>query len=240
MYGQHWGGPEGDLFGRAARRFEEMGVGALLINCIPPDHVPGMVSYVRDFTDMPLGVDPNLGYYTSAGWTSDRLVSGEEYAAMALAWREEGAQIVGGCCGVGPELIASARDRLEGVPRGQLRPDDARAGANGAALEGRRAPEEAVAWPDAHGRDLFPLPLPEIACDAGVFVPTQGSFLIWRHLFREGLGNRQRCLDVGCGTGTWRFSSHSTEPTMCTRSTSTPRPSTTRSPTRSGTAWLTA
>ena len=201
VYGQHWGGPEGDLFGRAARRFEEMGVGALLINCIPPDHVPGMVSYVRDFTDMPLGVYPNLGYYTSAGWTSDRLVSGEEYAAMALEWREEGAQIVGGCCGVGPELIASARDRLEGVPRGQLRPDDARAGANGAALEGRRAPEEAVAWPDAHGRDLFPLPLPEIACDAGVFVPTQGSFLIWRHLFREGLGNRQRCLDVGCGTG---------------------------------------
>ena len=43
VYGQHWGGPEGDAFGRAARRFEEMGVGALLVNCIPPDHVDGMV-----------------------------------------------------------------------------------------------------------------------------------------------------------------------------------------------------
>ncbi|MGH3033132.1 MAG: homocysteine S-methyltransferase family protein, partial [Gaiellaceae bacterium] len=31
VYGQHWGGPEGDLFGRAARRFEELGVQALLI-----------------------------------------------------------------------------------------------------------------------------------------------------------------------------------------------------------------
>ena len=30
VFGQHWGPPEGDLFGRAARRFEEMGVGALL------------------------------------------------------------------------------------------------------------------------------------------------------------------------------------------------------------------
>src|ERR1700722_15247384 len=29
VYGEHWGGPEGDAFGRAARRFEEMGVGAL-------------------------------------------------------------------------------------------------------------------------------------------------------------------------------------------------------------------
>ncbi|MCW3005829.1 MAG: homocysteine S-methyltransferase, partial [Solirubrobacterales bacterium] len=46
VYGQHWGGPEGDAFGRAARRFEEMGVGALLVNCIPPDHVDGMVSFL--------------------------------------------------------------------------------------------------------------------------------------------------------------------------------------------------
>ena len=62
VYGEHWGGPEGDAFGRAARRFEEMGVGALLVNCIPPDHVAGMISWLRDFTDLPLGVYPNLGY----------------------------------------------------------------------------------------------------------------------------------------------------------------------------------
>jgi S-methylmethionine-dependent homocysteine/selenocysteine methylase len=62
VYGEHWGGPEGDSFGRAARRFEEMGVGALALNCIPPDHVAGMLSWLRDFTDMPLGVYPNLGY----------------------------------------------------------------------------------------------------------------------------------------------------------------------------------
>jgi homocysteine S-methyltransferase len=60
VYGQHWGGPEGDAFGRAARRFEGMGVGALLINCIPPDHADGMIAYLRDFTDLPLGVYPNL------------------------------------------------------------------------------------------------------------------------------------------------------------------------------------
>ena len=29
IYGEHWGGPEGDAFGRAARRFEQQGVGAL-------------------------------------------------------------------------------------------------------------------------------------------------------------------------------------------------------------------
>ena len=34
-----------------------------------------------------------------------------------------------------------------------------------------------------------------------MFVPTQGSFLAWKYLYREGIGAHQRCLDVGCGTG---------------------------------------
>jgi SAM-dependent methyltransferase len=199
VYGQHWGGPEGDLFGRAARRFEEMGVGALLVNCIPPDHVTGMVSWLRDFTDMPLGVYPNLGYLTNDGWRSDRQITGDEYAQMALEWREEGAQIVGGCCGVGPELIAAASERLADTKPGTRRPEPL-AETNGAGPT-TATPVEPVPWRDLKGRDLFPLPLPQIAVDEGVFVPTQGSFLAWRHLFEERLGNRQRCLDVGCGCG---------------------------------------
>ncbi|MBA3264160.1 MAG: homocysteine S-methyltransferase family protein [Thermoleophilaceae bacterium] len=200
VYGQHWGGPEGDLFGRAARRFEEMGVGALLINCIPPDHVAGMVSWLRDFTDMPLGVYPNLGYLTSDGWRFDHQITGAEYAAMALEWREEGAQIIGGCCGVGPDLIAAARERLANTKPGSRR-EDRLVEANGAGLEASSKRIEPPRWRDLKGRDLFPLPVPEIAVDEGVFVPTQGSFLAWRHLFEERLGNRQRCLDIGCGAG---------------------------------------
>ena len=48
---------------------------------------------------------------------------------------------------------------------------------------------------------MFPLGMPEIDVDHGVFVPTQGSFLIWKYIYREGVGAHQRCLDVGCGTG---------------------------------------
>src|SRR4051812_9258620 len=121
VYGEHWGGPEGDEFGRAARRFEQMGIGALLVNCIPPDHVPGMVSYLRDFCDLPLGVYPNLGYFTDAGWRFDPGVGGAEYADMALDWREEGAQIVGGCCGTRPDHIEAARERLAATRPGRRR-----------------------------------------------------------------------------------------------------------------------
>jgi release factor glutamine methyltransferase len=119
---------------------------------------------------------------------------------MALEWRDEGAQIIGGCCGVGPELIAAARERLADTKPGSRRPDPP-AETNGAGPSTATGPVAPGAWHDLKGRELFPLPLPEITVDEGVFVPTQGSFLAWRHLFEERLGNRQRCLDVGCGCG---------------------------------------
>jgi S-methylmethionine-dependent homocysteine/selenocysteine methylase/SAM-dependent methyltransferase len=196
VYGEHWGGPEGDDFGRAARRFEEMGVAALLVNCIPPDHVDGMVSYLRDFTDLPLGAYPNLGYLTNEGWRQDPGVSGAEYAEMALRWREEGAQIVGGCCGVGPEHIAAARERLAGTRPGRRRAEPLQPAVDPAA-----APLPDAGWTDKRGRQLYPLEFPDLVCDPGVFVPGAASFLAWRYLAREGIGAHQRCLDAGCGTG---------------------------------------
>ena len=198
VYGEHWGGPEGDAFGRAARRFEEMGVGALAINCVPPDHVTGMLSWLRDFTDLPLGVYPNLGYLSAAGWRHEASIGGAEYAELALQWRDEGAQLIGGCCGVGPEHLAAARAALER--------DQARSRASGGAAgrdPSRRSPTASSrpAGRDARGRQMFPLDFPDITVENGVFVPTQGSFMVWKYLYREGIGAHQRCLDVGCGTG---------------------------------------
>ena len=201
IYGEHWGGPEGDAFGRAARRFEEMGVGALAINCLPPDHVTGMLAWLRDFTDLPLGVYPNLGYLSAAGWRHEAGVGGAEYARLALRWREEGAQIVGGCCGVGPEQIAAARAALESTKPGNARPtalpDE---GVGPVSLDSRQR-GAARRWTDARGRPMFPLDFPDITVEPGVFVPTQGSFMVWKHLYQEAIGAHQRCLDIGCGTG---------------------------------------
>jgi S-methylmethionine-dependent homocysteine/selenocysteine methylase/SAM-dependent methyltransferase len=195
VYGQHWGGPEGDAFGRAARRLEELGVAALLVNCIPPDHLDGMVSYLRDFCDLPLGVYPNLGYLTNEGWRSESGVGGDEYAAMALRWRAEGAQIVGGCCGVGPQHIAAASARLQGTAAGDSR--------RGEAVAEPDPPERAPVpnWVDRRGRSLYPLPFPRLERHDGVMAPLPSSLLAWRYLFDEGIGAHQRCLDVGSGTG---------------------------------------
>ena len=196
VYGQHWGGPEGDLFGRAAQRFEAMGVAALLINCLPPDHVDGMLPWLRDFTDLPLGVYPNLGYFSDAGWRFDERVGPAEYAELAAGWREQGAQIVGGCCGTTPAHIAAVRERLEGTLPGRPRSEPV-----AAAPAARESAYAARPWFDEQGRNLYPLPFPELGFDADVFVPTVGSLVVWKHLLRERIGDGKRCLDVGCGSG---------------------------------------
>ena len=87
--------------------------GALLVNCIPPDHVGGMLSWLRDFTDLPLGVYPNLGLPLDRRLAHrDRRRRRASTPRWRCRWRDEGAQIIGGCCGVGPEHVAAARAAL--------------------------------------------------------------------------------------------------------------------------------
>jgi S-methylmethionine-dependent homocysteine/selenocysteine methylase len=104
---------DGDLLVQAAGALEELGVSALLLNCLPRELISGMLPLLRGSTSLPLGVYPNVGTYRDPGWWFDDDVTPDEYAADAVRWREvEGAQIVGGCCGTTPEHIAAVVEAL--------------------------------------------------------------------------------------------------------------------------------
>jgi release factor glutamine methyltransferase len=143
-------------------------------------------------------VYPNLGYLSSAGWRHESEIGSAEFAELALQWREEGAQLIGGCCGVGPEHVGAARVALEGTKAGQRRPDVL---AETAERPSAAAVAEPRRWTDPRDRPVFPLDFPDVVVDKGVFSPTQGSFLIWQYLYKEAIGAHQRCLDIGCGSG---------------------------------------
>ena len=206
IYGQLWGGPEGDYFGRVTQQLEAVGVGAVLINCLPMERVSGTLPWLRDFTQLPLGVYPNIGRHVEHEWMFDGNFTPEDFAEMALCWRSEGAQIIGGCCGVGPKEIEAAAVRLVNIPVGLLKyaekeNNDDLAGSIMDHSKDALGLPVVHSWNDSQGRNLYPLPTPEIAVDSEVFVPTQGSYLIWKHLFNGGVGNEKKCLDVGCGAG---------------------------------------
>jgi S-methylmethionine-dependent homocysteine/selenocysteine methylase/SAM-dependent methyltransferase len=193
--GHHWSGDEPDRFGSAAGRLEQTGVAALLVNCIPPDHVAGTLEYLRYFTDLPLGVYANI----EQGFEPTAIAAGKpppSYDELAVRWRAEGAQIIGGCCGVGAEHLWAARGRLAdapaiGTPPAVIAP----------AGTGPAAGQSGLPWQTAAGRALFPLPFPALACDQTVPAPSAVDLLLWEHLYREGTGAGRRCLDVGSGSG---------------------------------------
>ena len=94
----------GDSLVPLAEQLLEQPVDALLLNCAPPEIVTAACATLRArFPDAVLGVYPN---------TLDRLYDPREFAAWANSMRELGADIIGGCCGIGPEHIAVAGERL--------------------------------------------------------------------------------------------------------------------------------
>ena len=56
-----------------------------------------------------VGAYPNAGFWEKPAWRFEDKVTPELYLQEAKYWVSNGAQIVGGCCGVGPELIESLR-----------------------------------------------------------------------------------------------------------------------------------
>ena len=60
----------------------------------------------------PVAVYPNSGEFIYPHWQFDTVCSPEAFADAAQGWIDRGVQIVGGCCGIGPDHIRLLRRRL--------------------------------------------------------------------------------------------------------------------------------
>ena len=77
------------------------------------DTGPGL-ECARRLCEAPLGAWPNSGHFEPPHWQFQDVVAPGEFAAMAARWVEEGVRVVGGCCGLGPEHVRAAAERLRG------------------------------------------------------------------------------------------------------------------------------
>ena len=196
VYGQHWGGPEGDVFGRAARAFEEAGVRALLINCLPPTTSPGCCrGCATSSTCRSASTRTSATTRTPAG-------------ASTPAWGPRSTRSwrwTGGRRARRSSAAAAERRRSTWPPRRRRSPGRSRGGPGAGLPPPSPSPRSrrrcrARGW-TTRRRLLYPLPFPDVVCEPDVFVPTVGSLLLWKHAWKERLGAGRRCLDVGCGTG---------------------------------------
>lgn len=81
------------------------------VNCSAPEHVGPLLERIATVTELPLVAYANSGQRwdaTANCWRGDPSAAPDE--ALLDRWVDAGAQVIGGCCGVGPSGIAALRD----------------------------------------------------------------------------------------------------------------------------------
>lgn len=73
------------------------------------DAVSEALVMVRQRWPGPIGVYPESGYFAQPNWEFVDVISPDDLVREARGWINDGAQLVGGCCGTGPEHIRALR-----------------------------------------------------------------------------------------------------------------------------------
>jgi S-methylmethionine-dependent homocysteine/selenocysteine methylase len=76
-----------------------------------PEVIPDVIQIIRRHFAGPIGAYAETGGWVPPNWVFDGLTPGE-YLQHAITWADQGAQLIGGCCGTGPEHIRALADRL--------------------------------------------------------------------------------------------------------------------------------
>ena len=108
--------PDGSLYsgadaGKVLQELEEAGVCAVGFNCVAADMMtPYLVSKLRRYTSLPLICKPNAGnpVINGAG-VAEYDLSPAEFAGIMKQCADNGALLLGGCCGTNPEFIAEVK-----------------------------------------------------------------------------------------------------------------------------------
>ncbi|MBL8086638.1 MAG: bifunctional homocysteine S-methyltransferase/methylenetetrahydrofolate reductase [Chthonomonas sp.] len=112
------------LPGICAARIAQMGVDALGANCVVgPQRMVDIVRQLSEATDLPVMAFPTPGLPQLVKGTVVYDTSPEYFGKACARLVEEGAAIVGGCCGTSPDHIHALRTVVEaGIRKKQARP----------------------------------------------------------------------------------------------------------------------
>ncbi|MEC8998708.1 MAG: homocysteine S-methyltransferase family protein [Actinomycetota bacterium] len=103
----------------------ELGADAYLLNCCPPEKVAEALPLLRAATERPIGAYANAFLDMPVGWRGREGnplpeartdLGADPYTEIVMGWVEGGAEVVGGCCEIGPEHIARMRRALDVRP----------------------------------------------------------------------------------------------------------------------------
>ena len=94
-------------FEKSLKKFSQLHKGPILIAHSNIDVTGKAVKIAKKIFNGIIGAYPNVGFYEKPHWIYEDNMKPEDYLIQAKSWVENGSQIIGGCCGIGPDLIKS-------------------------------------------------------------------------------------------------------------------------------------
>ena len=96
-----------DDFAKSIQQFSSVHKGPILVAHSDIKVTKSAVKTIKENHKGVIGAYPNNGYFEKPKWKLVENISPTDYLNEAKSWVSNGAQIIGGCCGVGPDLITA-------------------------------------------------------------------------------------------------------------------------------------
>ncbi len=110
---------DGDSFEDLLSVLVDPALAAVTVMHAKPEVILDAIGIIRAHFAGPIGAYAETGGWTPPNWVFDGLTP-DQYLQEAITWADRGAQLIGGCCGVGPDHIRVLAGRL---PRRGTPPD---------------------------------------------------------------------------------------------------------------------
>jgi homocysteine S-methyltransferase len=102
-------GADGKLvgFGREDQLLEATKPAVMTIMHTSSNDTDEALAILAKYWKGPTGVYPECGYFKSPDWQFVDVITPQDLVAKSRDWQKQGANIFGGCCGIGPDHISA-------------------------------------------------------------------------------------------------------------------------------------
>ncbi len=86
------------------------GISVINVMHSPIEDTAAGISTVRGHWSGPIGVYPESGYFIMPNWQFVDVIEPADLVREAQAWVDQGVQLLGGCCGLGPKHVTALKE----------------------------------------------------------------------------------------------------------------------------------
>ena len=101
-----------DGFGEALDSLMAIGGSLVSVMHTEVEDTGPALEVVREHWDGPVGAYPHAGTFVMPNWQLEDVISPETFLEEARRWVDMGVQLVGSCCGIGPDYIRMLKEGL--------------------------------------------------------------------------------------------------------------------------------